>query len=94
MAKDKRSVIPGEVYGMATVIERVEPPTVYTTFRGTWWKCRCQCGTEFVCRGPSLRSGNVKSCGCYRREKARALGLRSRGATKKLPLAEGGEAHA
>ena len=94
MSKDKRSVRPGEVYGMATVLERVDPPTIYTTYKGTWWKCRCQCGNEFVCRGPSLRSGGVKSCGCYRREKARELGLRSRGVPKKLSSVIEGEANA
>lgn len=28
------------------------------------WLCRCDCGTEFVTRANSLRSGITKSCGC------------------------------
>lgn len=32
------------------------------------WKCRCDCGKEFVVVGAALTSGNTKSCGCYMRE--------------------------
>lgn len=35
------------------------------------WLCRCDCGAELRVRGSCLRSGNVKSCGCLHREKAR-----------------------
>lgn len=35
------------------------------------WKCRCDCGTIKVISGAMLRSGASKSCGCYKREKAR-----------------------
>lgn len=33
------------------------------------WMCRCDCGTEGVVLGESLRNGNTKSCGCYKRER-------------------------
>ena len=39
-----------------------------------YWRCRCDCGNEIVCRGENLRSGNTKSCGCrgvYQRENGR-----------------------
>lgn len=39
------------------------------------WKCRCQCGTEIVVTGKSLRGGNTKSCGCLSREGARERAL-------------------
>lgn len=32
------------------------------------WRCRCQCGTEVTVNGLDLRSGNSKSCGCWRNE--------------------------
>lgn len=38
----------------------------------------CECGTELIVEGRSLRSGNTKSCGCYGREvraKARSVDL-------------------
>lgn len=30
------------------------------------WKCRCQCGNIVDVTTSNLRSGNTKSCGCYR----------------------------
>lgn len=35
----------------------------------TYWLCECDCGTERIILGSSLRSGNTKSCGCSRRKK-------------------------
>ena len=32
------------------------------------WLCRCDCGTEKVINGSSLRNGDTVSCGCYGRE--------------------------
>lgn len=34
------------------------------------WLCKCDCGTIKVCNGHSLRRGNTKSCGCYKKETA------------------------
>lgn len=31
---------------------------------GTWWECRCRCGTRRDIRGTSLISGKSRSCGC------------------------------
>lgn len=48
------------------------------------WECRCLCGNKVFAISQNLRSGKVKSCGCYRRttsgEKLRRLdksGLRN-----------------
>lgn len=35
-----------------------------------YWFCQCQCGIITLVRGAYLRNGKVKSCGCYRKEKA------------------------
>ena len=32
------------------------------------WRCLCDCGSESVVTGTSLRFGHVQSCGCLRRE--------------------------
>lgn len=33
-----------------------------------YWKCKCDCGTEFVAIGNNLVRGLTKSCGCLKRE--------------------------
>lgn len=36
--------------------------------RNILWLCRCDCGGETTAYAYDLRSGRVKSCGCYNRE--------------------------
>jgi len=43
--------------------------------REALWLCRCDCGTEKVVLGRSLREGNTQSCGCYNREISTTHGL-------------------
>ena len=38
------------------------------------WRCRCICGAEKVIAASDLRRGAVKSCGCRKIDRARALG--------------------
>ena len=38
--------------------------------RYSMWECVCSCGNTPVVRGSSLTSGQTKSCGCLRKEKA------------------------
>jgi hypothetical protein len=42
------------------------------------WRVRCDCGTEKQSGGGDIRSGKIISCGCWKREKARAAGDRTR----------------
>lgn len=37
------------------------------------WKCVCECGTVKYVIGNVLVRGNTKSCGCLRKENARAM---------------------
>lgn len=34
-----------------------------TEKRGTYWKCKCECGNETIVRGAHLRDGRIKTCG-------------------------------
>ena len=34
----------------------------------TYWKCKCECGTEKSVNGARLKNGSSKSCGCLSRE--------------------------
>lgn len=36
--------------------------------QGQYWFCQCDCGNEHLVKQKHLLSGNVTSCGCYRRE--------------------------
>lgn len=48
------------------VIERRENDKNYNSR----WLCRCDCGSEKIVIGESLRSGRSKSCGCHKRDQA------------------------
>lgn len=61
----------GQRYGRLTVIEKVNSRRrQYAT-----WLCKCDCGNEIIVLGHNLRSGNTKSCGCWRKEHARKLNI-------------------
>lgn len=32
------------------------------------WKCKCDCGNDFIAIGENIKSGNTKSCGCLFKE--------------------------
>lgn len=51
----------GQRFGRLTVIERVPSPV-----RNAKWLCKCDCGNTTAVLGTVLRSGDSKSCGCYR----------------------------
>src|SRR3990167_10535950 len=55
----------GQTFWRLTVLE-IERKTGVT-----FYKCICKCGKEKVVRAGNLKSGNVKSCGCYQKEFAR-----------------------
>ena len=58
----------GKKYGRLLVIERAE------SYKGkTKWLCKCACGNECIVYGVSLKSGNTRSCGCYKTENAKKL---------------------
>lgn len=55
----------GKRFGRWSVIkfDKLENHTAF-------WLCVCDCGTEKSISGSSLRTGNTKSCGCWRKDKA------------------------
>ena len=44
---------------------------------GTYWLCKCSCGTEKIVNGQTLRNGQSSSCGCQSAQKI-AAATRSR----------------
>lgn len=62
----------GRKFTRLTVIERVVNPRT----RRTAWLCRCDCGETKIAALRDLLKGNVKSCGCRRREFAHVMNLK------------------
>jgi len=54
----------GNRYGRLVVLERVKSDRS----RQATWRCKCDCENEVIIAGHSLRSGNTRSCGCFKRE--------------------------
>ncbi len=54
----------GKRFGRLTVIRRDGEDK----FLQAMWLCECDCGIKVRVRGRGLRTGNTKSCGCYRNE--------------------------
>lgn len=62
----------GKVFGNLSVIEK---DTVTDKFgHRTLWICRCVCGIVKSLPGGKIRSGELKSCGCLRKEQLRTHG--------------------
>lgn len=74
-----RSLLPaGLQFGRLTVKEMAQPRADGLSMVS----CVCACGTALVVLAASLKRGFVKSCGCFRRERARNLMKKHGHATK------------
>lgn len=60
----KHDVLIGKRFGRLTVLGLVRTDNHGKAI----WSCLCDCGTTKSFRGSHLRSGNTKSCGCFRQE--------------------------
>jgi hypothetical protein len=54
----------GRTFGRLTVLDLHS----VTEANRRRWICSCECGGQTVAAGQELRRGNVRSCGCLRRE--------------------------
>lgn len=54
----------GNRYGRLKVIERAKEKSG----GAVKWLCDCDCGNQTIVSGSRLRSGQTKSCGCYRKD--------------------------
>lgn len=68
--------IVGNRYGRWAVIRRSGSRTGLAT-----WLCQCDCGTQKLVLGQSLRLGQSKSCGCLQRELISQRDRRTHGQT-------------
>lgn len=58
----------GQRIGRLTVLDRAG----VDSHGKVLWRCACECGTEAVAVGASLRKGSKRSCGCLQKEVAAA----------------------
>lgn len=58
----------GKRFGRLVVLEKAKQVISPSNHLITMWHCRCDCGNEVDVRDGNLTSGNVKSCGCLRRD--------------------------
>jgi hypothetical protein len=63
-AKDR----PNQTFGRLTVTSRAGSYVLPCGQKRAMWNRRCACGNEKIVSGGNLRSGEVQSCGCLRRE--------------------------
>lgn len=75
MAKDI-GIKPGDEFGRLKVIEQAEDKVFSDGKHKSQYLCECSCEshTRLNVVGVSLKSGNVKSCGCLKRETTRGIG--------------------
>lgn len=59
--------ISGKRFGKIEIIER----DFSRLKKGTYYKCKCDCGNYFSASQGNLYSGNYISCGCYAAEKSK-----------------------
>ncbi len=60
----------GDQFGRLTVLGRDSVKDASGCFK---WRCQCRCGGEGSFSASALRAGNVRSCGCLRRETWQAM---------------------
>lgn len=59
----------GQRFGRLTA-EEPAPPRVLLSGKHTAWWCLCDCGARTAVTTSALRYGQIRSCGCARRENA------------------------
>jgi hypothetical protein len=66
-----QEVVPGAVFGRLVVTGEPEPTEPGKKHRMVPVRCTCPKDKHFKVAIASLRNGNTKSCGCYRRDVSR-----------------------
>ena len=64
----------GHIFNGCEVIEKEN----YKIHDRVAWLCVCYCGNYFVAAGKSIRNGEIKSCGCLRKEILNSQGKKNK----------------
>ena len=65
IGKSKPLQLEGQRFGRLTVVKKTGEKNSKRHFL---WECNCDCGGKVVVSGIYLKSGGIKSCGCFRKE--------------------------
>lgn len=65
--------ITGQKFGRLTVVARGEDYVSPDGKHRPRWICECECGGTVLVQTPALKNGKTTSCGCYQKERARAV---------------------
>jgi hypothetical protein len=72
MARNRfKPIHPGDPFERLTVVRRSARPR---SAGKLYWDCLCRCGMSHTVYDYSLKSGNIRSCGCLRRESMARVG--------------------
>lgn len=74
-----QTIGPGDRFGRLTVVSEVGIAPDGAGVKRRSYLCRCMCGNEVVKSGTALKCGTVKSCGCFRRDRAGKLNFKHGG---------------
>jgi len=72
--KGKPDNLVGQTFNFLTVIEKDKDYKKRNNLNpnsGAYWRCKCICGNEVSVRGSALKSNQIQSCGCKRKELTR-----------------------
>ena len=61
----KNNLIENQKIGRLTLIRKIP------ACRGASWECLCDCGNHLIVKEYDLRQGDIKSCGCLKKEYAK-----------------------
>ena len=65
-----RDNLSGKRFGMLIAIQYVKSDSNGNAI----WECKCDCGSRAFVAAKDLKTGNTKSCGCYRKKFAKTHG--------------------
>jgi hypothetical protein len=63
----------GQKFARITILERDLSVGPASRGKKVQWRCRCDCGTEFVALGKNIVNSVTKSCGCLKKDVHRKL---------------------
>src|SRR5580693_2998605 len=70
-----RTISAGQKFNRLTAVEAAgHEPIDRRGRRKALWRFKCDCGNDLVARTESVKSGNTKSCGCWKLETSAANG--------------------